>query len=393
MNKKLLNIGRAFTVLALSTFALTACDTDTDSNPTFQANTEGFQLNVPANATNNTYDLASADGLNLTCKQPDYGGFPVVVDYYVQVSLESSFSSFRELETFYKTASMNVDAMEINNAMLGLFTEAYPDDAYPDEARALYVRLRAVVDGQEQLGETYSNIITLPNVLATYVPPTLELPTSLYIVGSSIGGDDEHWSYWKKMAPVYGGEGEFYTIVYFPDGAQFKWGESEGDWRGYSAITTIDDQANAGVAEAASDGNIQVANGGWYTLHVESEVSTNNVKYTFHFYPAAAYVIGEVEGGSWTQTDDNWAMVAPADATGLWVSPAFAASGELRAYIYVKGRDWWKTEFTLYNGSLYWRTINVATSWATDAGSEFSVACSAGQKLYVDFNKNTGEVK
>jgi hypothetical protein len=113
MNKKLLNIGRAFTFLALSAFALTACETDIDSNPTFQANTDGFQLNVPANATNNTYDLASAEGLNLTCKQPNYGGFPLVVDYYVQVALESSFSSYRELETFYKTASMSVDAMEI----------------------------------------------------------------------------------------------------------------------------------------------------------------------------------------------------------------------------------------------------------------------------------------
>jgi hypothetical protein len=288
---------------------------------------------------------------------------------------------------------MNVDAMEINNAMLDLFTEAYPDDAYPDEARALYVRLRAVVDGQEQLGETYSNTIMLPNVLATYVPPTLELPTSVYVVGSSIGGDDEHWSYWKQMAPVYGAAGEFYTIVYFPDGAQFKWGESEGDWRGYSAITTIDDQANAGISEAASDGNIQVANGGWYTLHVETEVGANNVKYTFHFYPAAAYIIGATTGDTWNSADAEWAMTAPADATGVWTSPAFIASGELRAYIYVKGRDWWTTEFTLYNGSLYWRTINIPSSWASDAGSEFSVSCSTGQKLYVDFNKNTGEVK
>jgi hypothetical protein len=393
MNKKHFNIGRVFTVLALSAFMLTACDSDTDSNPTFVPNTDGFQLNVPAHAANNTYDLASADGLNLTCQQPDYGGFPVVVDYYVQVALESDFSAYRELETFYKTASMNVDAMEINNAMLDLYTDANGDVAYPDEARALYLRLRAVVDGQEQLGETYSNVITLPSVLATYVPPTLELPTSVYVVGSSIGGDDEHWSYWKKLAPVYGMAGEFYTIVYFPDGGQFKWGEAENDWRGYSAIATINDEANAGVAEAASDGNIQVANGGWYTLYVVAEVGTNEVKYTFTFYPAAAYVVGAVEGDNWAGVDPNWALTAPADAGGVWESPAFAAGGELRAFIKVGSLDWWRTEFTLYNGSLYWRTIDIAHSWEENAGSEFSVTCAAGQKLYVDFNKNTGEVK
>ncbi len=393
MNKKLLNIGCAFTFLALSVFALTSCETDIDSNPTFQANTEGFQLNVPANAANNTYDLASADGLNLTCKQPDYGGFPVVVDYYVQVALESAFSSYRELETFYKTANMSVDAMEINNAMLDLYTEANGDVAYPDEARTLYVRLRAVVDGQDQLGETYSNVITLPNVLATYVAPTLELPTTVYVVGSSIGGDDEHWSYWKKLAPVYGSAGEFYTIVYFPDGGQFKWGEAEGDWRGFSAVASIDDQANAGVSEAASDGNIQVANGGWYTLHIEAQLGTNEVKYTFHFYPAAAYVIGAPAGGAWNDGDADWAMTAPTDASGVWESPAFTAGGELRAYIKVGKIDWWKTEFTLYNGNLYWRTIDIPSNWASDAGSEFSVSCAIGQKLYVDFNKNTGEVK
>jgi hypothetical protein len=91
--------------------------------------------------------------------------------------------------------------------------------------------------------------------------------------------------------------------------------------------------------------------------------------------------------------DPNWALTAPADAGGVWESPAFAAGGELRAFIKVGSLDWWRTEFTLYNGSLYWRTIDIAHSWEENAGSEFSVTCAAGQKLYVDFNKNTGEVK
>ena len=46
-------------VLAIVALPLmTACDSDTDSNPTLQEPTE-FVLNVPAYAANNTYDLAN----------------------------------------------------------------------------------------------------------------------------------------------------------------------------------------------------------------------------------------------------------------------------------------------------------------------------------------------
>lgn len=392
MNKILLNMGRLFSVVALAALSLTACEKDTDSNPTFVPNTSGFQLNVPANASNNTYDLASAEGVTLTCQQPDFGGFPLVVDYYVQVSLTQDFTVYRELETFYKTAQMSVDAMELNNAMIEMYTEINGDVAYPDEARALYVRLRAIVEGYEAADEVYSNVITLSNVLATYVPPTLELPTSIYVVGSSIGAPEDAWAYWKKLAPVYGSAGEFYTIIYVPEGGEFKWGEAEQDWRGYTNVTEFDDQAGAGVSEA-SGGNIQIANGGWYTLHVETQLGTNDVKYIFHIYEAKAYLIGAVAGGVWDDSADAWALTAPADATGVWESPAFAGGGEVRAYIKVGTTDWWKTEFTLYKGELFWRTMDIPNNWAENVGSDYSVQGATGQKLYVDFNTNTGEVK
>lgn len=383
-------MGRLFSFVALAVLSLTACEKDTDSNPTFAPNTTGFLLNVPANASNNTYDLASAEGVTLTCQQPDFGGFPLVVDYYVQVSLEQDFTVYRELETFYKTAQMSVDALELNNAMIEMYTEINGDVAYPDESRALYVRLRAVVEGYDAADDVYSNVIILPNVLATYVPPTLELPTSIYVVGSSIG---EAWNTWKPLAPVYGSEGEFYTIIYVPDGGMFKWGEAEMDWRGYTNVTEFDDQANAGVSEASSDNNIQIANGGWYTLHVETQLGTNDVKYIFHIYEARAFIIGAVAGGVWDDSADAWALTAPADATGVWESPAFAGGGEVRAYIKVGSNDWWKTEFTLFKGELFWRTMDIPNNWAENVGSEYSVQGSAGQKLYVDFNTNTGEVK
>ena len=357
MNKKLFNIGRFLSFLAVLALLLTACEKDDKSNPTFVATSPSFTLNVPENATNNTYDLVSANSLELTCQQPNYNGVPYVVNYHVQVALDESFDVSKELETSYTTAKMKVDAYELNNAMIDLYHEIHGNVDYPKEARPLYIRLRANVVNMAntELDNAYSNIISLPSVLATFKAPDIEFPKSCYIVGSSIGDGDTkgYWSYWKKMAPVYGGEGEFYTIIYVPDGGQFKWGEAENDWRGYDRVAKFDDQANAGVHEAESDGNIQFDNGGWYTLHVETTLGSTGVAWTFHIYPAEAYVIGNATGG-WTEGDANWKMTAPA-GDGTWESPAFAAAGELRAYIKVPGRDWWKTEFTLYNGDLYFR--------------------------------------
>ena len=396
MNKKLFNIGRFLSFLAVLALLLTACEEKDDkSNPTFVATSPSFTLNVPENATNNTYDLVSANSLELTCPQPNYNGVPYVVNYHVQVALDESFDVSKELETSYTTAKMKVDAYELNNAMIDLYHEIHGNVDYPKEARPLYIRLRANVVNMAntELDNAYSNIISLPSVLATFKAPDIEFPKSCYIVGSSIGDGDTkgYWSYWKKMAPVYGGEGEFYTIIYVPDGGQFKWGEAENDWRGYDRVAKFDDQANAGVHEAESDGNIQFDNGGWYTLHVETTLGSTGVAWTFHIYPAEAYVIGNATGG-WTEGDANWKMTAPA-GDGTWESPAFAAAGELRAYIKVPGRDWWKTEFTLYNGDPYFREVNIPNNWAEDVGADYSVACSAGQKLYVKFSVNTGEVK
>ena len=395
MNKKLFNIGRFLSFLAVLALLLTACEKDDKSNPTFVATSPSFTLNVPENATNNTYDLVSANSLELTCQQPNYNGVPYVVNYHVQVALDESFDVSKELETSYTTAKMKVDAYELNNAMIDLYHEIHGNVDYPKEARPLYIRLRANVVNMAntELDNAYSNIISLPSVLATFKAPDIEFPKSCYSVGSSSGDGDTkgYWSYWKKMAPVYGGEGEFYTIIYVPDGGQFKWGEAENDWRGFDRVKKFDDQANAGVHEASGDGNIQFDNGGWYTLHVETALGSSDIEWTFHIYPAEAYVIGNATGG-WTEGDANWKMTAPA-GDGTWESPAFAAAGELRAYIKVPGRDWWKTEFTLYNGDLYFREVNIPNNWAEDVGADYSVACSAGQKLYVKFSVNTGEVK
>ncbi len=393
MKKIISNISWLFALLAMVTLGFTACETDDESNPTLDLShvEEGFTLNLPANATNNTYDLINAESVALTCSQPDYGGFPVVVRYYVQVSLKPDLSDSTELATSYTTAAMSVVATELNNAIVELYQTENPDTDYPNEARTVYIRLRAVIadTNDSSLGETYSNIITLPSVLASYKAPEASFEEQLYVVGSSI---QTAWTSWKVVPPVYGLEGNYYTMIYVPDGGSFKWGTYEQDWRGYDRIRKFNDEAGAGLS-TNDDGNIVVAKGGWYVLHFAAEIVGSSVQYDLNVYPGAAYIIGAAEGGAWSDSDANCLMTAPADNTGEWESPAFVGSGELRAYIKVPGLDWWRTEFTLYNGSLFWRNANIVDNWAADVGSAYSVQVTAGQKLYVNFDMNTGEVR
>ncbi len=377
----------------------TSCSDDNDSNPTLDLShaADGFVLNTPAYAENNTYDLASASSLTLTCSQPNYGGIPYVVRYYVQVALDKKFltdtlTEHKELSTSYTTAKMAVDATELNSTLVDMFQAANPDTSVP-ESMPVYVRLRAVIDGtaNSYLGQSYSNIITLPSVKATYKAPDAEFPENLFVVGSSI---QEAWSSWKIVPPVYGLTGNYYTMVYVPDGGTFKWGTYNNDWRGYSRFTAVNDNAGAEISEDG-DGNLKVAHGGWFVLHFVGELSADkkNINYSLNVYPGAAYIIGAVAGGAWTDGDGAWALTAPADQTGNWESPAFAGDGELRAYIKVPGIDWWRTEFTLYKGTCYWRAIDIPANWAENVGADYSVAGTAGQKLYVNFDKNTAEVK
>ena len=136
------------------------------------------------------------------------------------------------------------------------------------------------------------------------------------------------------------------------------------------------------------------SNAGWYALHLKITIEDNSLKSTLTVYPGVAAVTGVATGGFVGDAGyGDWTMEAPGDASGEWVSKAFTASGELRAYISIPGLDWWRTEFTIYNGSLYWRDADIAQSWAENVGAAYSVTCAPGQQLHVNFDYDTAEVK
>ena len=378
----------------------TSCDEDRDSNPKLDLShvADGFVLNTPALAENNTYDLKSAKSLKLTCSQPNYGGIPYVVRYYVQVSIDPKFVSdptatHTELATSYKTAEMEVNASEVNDAVVALFQAANPDTSVPDEM-PIYIRLRAVIDitADSNLGETYSNVITLPSVKAAYEAPDAKFTDNLYLIGSSI---QTPWQSWKAIPKVFGLEGNYYGVIYLPAGGEFKWGTENNDYRGINRLKEINDEAGAGIS-AGEEQNIKVANAGWYTLLFKGKITEDkkNIEWTLSVYPTKVYILdGSVEmSGTWA-FDDAYALTAPADKNGKWVSPAFTASAELRAAVKVGDLDWYRTEFTVYKGNLFWRRYDIVNSWTETEGADYSVTTQVGQKLYIDFDNYTAEVK
>ena len=362
---------------------LTSCKDDHGSNPTLRI-PASFELNMPAFAVNNVYDLPAAETLNLTTSQPDYGDIPLAVTYAPQISLDGS--AWEELATTFTSTDIQLSTALLNSKILELYRAAH-EDADPEGVLPLNIRLRAYLADSDikNFGQVYSNAITV-NVLSYDIPSDVTLPEQIVVCGNSIA---DAWKTWKPSAPVYGREGKFYTMIYNnADG--FKWGFKENDWFGYDLINEIDNQVDGLEITAASDGNIVFSKAGWYVLEFICKIVGPEVQTKLVVAPGAAGVTGAaVDNGSWSGV----AMTAPASKDGNWTFSDFTGTGELRAYITVPGEDWWRTEFTLYQGELYWRTVDIPQNWAENVGPEYSVEVSSGKTLKINFDTNTGSVE
>ena len=362
---------------------LTSCKDDHGSNPTLRI-PASFVLNMPAFAVNNVYDLPAAETLNLTTSQPDYGDIPLAVTYAPQISLDGS--AWEELATTFTSTDIQLSTALLNSKILELYRAAH-EDADPEGVLPLNIRLRAYLADSDikNFGQVYSNAITV-NVLSYDIPSDVTLPEQIVVCGNSIA---DAWKTWKPCAPVYGREGKFYTMIYNnADG--FKWGFKENDWFGYDLINEIDNQVDGLEITAASDGNIVFSKAGWYVLEFICKIVGPEVQTKLVVAPGAAGVTGAaVDNGSWSGV----AMTAPASKDGNWTFSDFTGTGELRAYITVPGEDWWRTEFTLYQGELYWRTVDIPQNWAENVGPEYSVEVSSGKTLKINFDTNTGSVE
>ena len=168
---------------------------------------------------------------------------------------------------------------------------------------------------------------------------------------------------------------DFWKMIYLHAGEQFKFAPQAGWGNDFGTQAEIIDEAGANTS--ADGTNIKVGNAGWYLLHV-----TNGSKQVVRFLKPEVYLQGDAIG-NWDLKPQN-KFTAPADENGVFVSPAFVSDANVRMCVVIEKGNWWKSEFNVFGGKIVFRGNN---------GDQAAVPVKAGQKAYLDFNKQTGEFK
>lgn len=369
---------------------LTACESDRDSNPTVKAPTGEFRLYTPAMA-NATLDLANSNTIELVCaQQPNYG-FPARTTYVVQMATKQDMSDMVELNEEHLSPKIEIDAALVASTLTTMKTdEGLDESAFPMNI-PVYFRIRAFmsetstnkpVPGTEVL----SNVVSLNNVLLAYSLPPVLLPDNIYIVGNFNGWS---WDTSLQMVQCYDGDNVFWHMVYIDEsGIKFNTAKDwDGNQKGFNDITVSGDLASQ--ISGNGDGNICSSQPGWYLMIATASVQGRNITYDVQFNKPEVWLIGVLTGG-WDEFMGE-PFTVPATADGDFVSPAFAVSvpgndsdGCIRAYVKIPGFDWWKSEFMIFNQKIVYRGMG---------GDQDRVGGAAGQSLYLNFTKETGDIK
>ena len=359
----------------------TSCEDDNDSNPIIKTPTE-FHLNTPALAATNI-DLTNSSAIVFTCSQPNYG-FPASTMYKVQVSLKEDMTDFVELDQSFPNTVCSVDAAILASTLTTMELNAGKSEAdFPMDVK-VYVRMRAYMttDTGEPVADTeiLSNVICLENVHLNYSLAPVTTPEHLYVVGGFCGWD---WGNSFEFVPVYDHPEMYWRMVWIDEaGVKINTAQEwDGNEKGYNGITVAGDLA--GNISANGDGNICSTTPQWYLMVVTASVSGRDIKYTVEFNEPNVYLIGDTFGG-WDELMAGSKFDVPTTMDADFVSPAFKADGEIRAYVKVPGNDWWHSEFMVFNGEIAYRG---------KGGDQERVAGRVGQKLYLNFATGKGSIK
>lgn len=383
------NIIKSALLVVMSLTLMTACSDDNDSNPSIQTPTE-FKLNTPA-LENTPIDLANSSKIILTCSQPDYG-YTASVQYTVQVATTPDMSDAVDLSETSSSAKVEINADLLASTLTNIYVEKGKTEAdFPMDDVKAYFRLKAnivtsngnVVEGTEIL----SNVVSLNKIHLLFSLPAVNLPSHVYVVGNFC---DWKWDNSFDMVQVYGTEDTFWHLVYIDDsGIKFnsaaEWNGSEA---GYAGITVSGDCKDEIIEK---DGNIASSKPGWYLVIVTTSVVNREIHYDVQFNKPTIWLIGPAAGSTdYAEEAEGWSFTVPTTKDGDFVSPAFAGSvpggdGDgVRMYVKVPGHEWWHSEFVVLNDKIEYRATG---------GDQARVAGSAGQKVYLNFSKGTGEIK
>ena len=382
------NIIKSALLVVMSLTLMTACSDDNDSNPSIQTPTE-FKLNTPA-LENTPIDLANSSKIILTCSQPNYG-YTASVQYTVQVATDENMTDAVELSETSNSAKVEIDANLLASTLTNIYVQKGKTEAdFPMDVKA-YFRLKAnivtsngnVVEGTEIL----SNVVSLNKIHLLFSLPPVNLPSHIYVVGNFC---DWKWDNCFDMVQVYGTDNTFWRLVYIDDSgiklnSADKWNGSEA---GYAGITVSGDCKDDIIDNG---GNIASKNPGWYLVIVTTSVVNREIHYDVQFNKPTIWLIGPAAGSTdYAEEAEGWSFTVPTTKDGDFVSPAFAGSvpggdGDgVRMYVKVPGHDWWHSEFVVLSDKIEYRATG---------GDQARAAGSAGQKVYLNFAKGTGEIK
>ena len=365
---------------------LTSCSDDNDSNPTLKSPT-AFKLNTPV-MTNAIVDLENSKSIAFDWSQPNYG-FPVMATYQMLMSTNADMSDAVEIGESTTLASTGVDAAILASTLTDIMMNNGKTEAdFPMEI-PVYFRVKAnvqnsvneVIEGSEIL----SDIVELKKVRLLYSLPPVTPPEQLYLIGSF---NSWNWSTSLKMVQCYDGANVFWHMVYI-DGSGIKFNQNQ-DWDG-GEVGFAGIKVGGQLADEIIDsgGNIASSKPGWYLMIITCNVEGRNIIYDVQFNRPEVWLMGTATpNAAWSELEDGCMFDVPSTADGEFVSPAFAhdtsGDGGLRAYVKVPGFDWWKSEFMVFDKQIVYRGMG---------GDQDRIEGKAGQKLYLNFINETGDIK
>lgn len=268
-----------------------ACEDDRDDNPVLTDASE-FVLNQPE-YTSQVIDLEHSDNLTFTvASQPNYG-FPVAVEYTLQLSTSGIFTaSVAEAEGVDTLVADYITLDPVQSSKITVSAEAFDkalvqlnqwEESNVPETVDVTIRVKAeVVHGGHPI---VSNEVTL-QVAPYYMMLKDADPEIWYLVGGCIGsaawsnspdaigtglvpmGVVKDYAYDKKT-----GAGQVVYTGYFPENAEFKIVRTPGDWN--NDVWCGNGVGKAQLRKGGDDpGNIQLAEAGYYKITVDGKAET-----------------------------------------------------------------------------------------------------------------------
>lgn len=333
--------------------AFTSCEDDNDSNPTLVQPTT-FVLNTPAYAEE-VIDLSASENVKLSWSQPDYG-FPVVANYYLQLSVNGNFTkSVAEVEAD-ESGNTVADYVSSDDATTQCKHEYMAADVAKmlqklckwsetevPEVQEVYARIYSTIPVSggvmPSVGSIASNAVKI-KVAPEYVELKDALPELWYLIGSGIG--DGSWSndpaaLGKAIVPMsvvknYAydkktGEGEISYTGYFESDKGFKIIHVPGSW----AEQWGQDGEFGKYRQKDADGegaDIKVPENGYYTVTLDTKNDVLDIvraEITPKVYENM-YITGDFS--NWTETDHPMTAVNTAIAKNhIWCYNLDASAG------------------------------------------------------------------